>query len=130
MSDYYDREGKSIDLHEWSRLHSDIEYKRVLSTVVGDKQVSTVWLGLNHNWGDGPPEIFETMVFPKDSLDEEFCERYATEAEAVAGHHRVVAHVYGTFPSDDEAQAAARRTARIAAELQESVDNVEENEGN
>lgn len=47
--------------------------------------VSTVFLGLDHNFfGSGPPVLFETMIFggPHD----EFCDRYRTVAEAREGH--------------------------------------------
>ena len=54
--------------------------------------VSTVWLGLNHQYGDGPPLIFETMVFGGDG-DSRECERYSTEAEALAGHKAMVARL-------------------------------------
>jgi len=50
--------------------------------------VSTVWLGLDHSFGgDGPPLIFETMIFDRrgESIS---CDRYATEVEALAGHRR------------------------------------------
>lgn len=50
-----------------------------------------VFLGLDHSFDDGPPLIFETMVFPSESdyadLD---CERYSTPAQAVAGHAAMV----------------------------------------
>ena len=48
--------------------------------------VSTVWLGLDHQFGDGPVHIFETMVFPKGSYSEKDCERYSTREEAEEGH--------------------------------------------
>jgi predicted cobalt transporter CbtA len=50
--------------------------------------VSTVWIGIDHRFGDdGPPLIFETMVFNRaEGWGELDCERYSTEAEAVAGH--------------------------------------------
>lgn len=53
--------------------------------------VSTVFLGLDHSWGDGEPQIFETMVFG-GALDQEQ-ERYSTWAEAEAGHAAMVARV-------------------------------------
>lgn len=31
--------------------------------VAGGRTVSTVFLGLDHGWGEGPPLVFETMVF-------------------------------------------------------------------
>ena len=107
---YYDRQGKPLtDTMEWGRLHSDYEYKRVAETTIGRLWVSTVWLGLDHSFGDGPPLIFETMVFVAgeggDDLD---CRRYSTEAEALAGHEDVLAEIregrftgYGDEPIDN-----------------------------
>ena len=52
--------------------------------------VSTVFLGLDHNYSDeGDPQIFETMVFDSNG-DEIQCERYATWDQAEAGHKRIV----------------------------------------
>jgi hypothetical protein len=61
-------------------------------------EISTVWLGIDHSFGDGgPPLIFETMIFGRDSDtgktrygDERYQMRYATEAGAVAGHAEAV----------------------------------------
>jgi hypothetical protein len=56
--------------------------------------VSTVFLGLDHRHvGDGPPLLFETMVFggPHDQAQL----RYATWDEAIAGHARMVRRVMG-----------------------------------
>jgi hypothetical protein len=48
-------------------------------------RISTVFLGIDHNLeGDGPPLLFETMVFG-GKLDQEQ-DRYATYDEALAGH--------------------------------------------
>lgn len=54
--------------------------------------ISTVFLGIDHNWwDDGPPLLWETMVFggPFDLTGR----RYATRAEALIGHAEVVAQV-------------------------------------
>lgn len=59
-------------------------------------EVSTVWLGLNHNYGSGRPLIFETMVFGGE-LDNEM-DRYSTLDEAIAGHQRMVERVQVTMP--------------------------------
>lgn len=53
--------------------------------------VSTVFLGINHNWEAGPPILFETMVFG-GALDDTIW-RYSTRKEALAGHDAVVALV-------------------------------------
>ena len=39
------------------------ESRRIDLTIVGDFKISTVFLGLNHQLGDGPPILFETMIF-------------------------------------------------------------------
>lgn len=88
MSDYYDRDGRPLTLHEWAAGFEDPEYKRVDEDDVGGVRVSTVWLGLDHGHGAGRPLIFETMVF--GGVGDGDVWRYATEAEALAGHVRVV----------------------------------------
>jgi hypothetical protein len=54
-------------------------------------QVSTVYLGLNHQHRDGPILIWETMIFSEDpELDQQWMWRYSTRAAAMAGHQQVV----------------------------------------
>jgi hypothetical protein len=61
--------------------------------------VSTVFLVIDHQYGDGPPLLFETMVFPDpESGVESFCERYATWIEAEAGHAAVLAQLHASPP--------------------------------
>lgn len=69
---------------------TDMDYKVVAQeTLDTGYWVSTVWLGLDHNFlRGGPPLIFETMVFMdrgecRETVD---CERYSTEDEARHGH--------------------------------------------
>lgn len=105
MSECYDREGQPISHDQWGRLRQDDpEYFRVAVSDVAPPSVhvSTVWLGLNHQYGAGPPLIFETMIF--GGQHDQWCMRYSTEAEAKEGHARVVAAIEkGTDP--DEALA-------------------------
>jgi hypothetical protein len=91
MIDYYDRQGNPITQDRYIKLFEDMAYKRVAETMVGPYWVSTVWIGLDHGFGNGEPLIFETMVFHKDKgwLDEDM-DRYSTEAEALEGHERMV----------------------------------------
>lgn len=79
----------SID--EWARWFETSDTDRVVEqTHIGDVKVSTVFLGIDHRFlGEGPPILFETMVFG-GPLDQEQ-ERYATRDEAVSGHARWVA---------------------------------------
>lgn len=84
---YYNKQGKQITLNEWGSLH-ETEYKIIEQTTLPNgKWVSTVWLGIDHNFGEGDPEIFETMVFPLNGdSDEDDCDRYSTLEQAIAGH--------------------------------------------
>lgn len=86
---YYDRDGSPITLTQWSKLRTRAN-TRLLEDTVGKHWVSTVWLGLDHGYGKGPPLIFETMVFPSGEWVEVYCDRYSTIGEARAGHERVV----------------------------------------
>lgn len=57
--------------------------------------VSTIYLGLDHSFGFGPPLIFETMVFPKGHRhghrwDDLFMDRYPSLEQARLGHQRIV----------------------------------------
>ena len=78
-----------VDLVTWAKWYEDAD-RRVAHTKVPElnANVSTVFLGLNHQWGDGPPLLFETMIFGSD-LDG-YQERYSTWDEAVKGHDQAV----------------------------------------
>lgn len=88
MAEYYDRQGNPMSMVAWTFATRG----RVAETTLPNgRWVSTIWLGINHQYGDGPPLIFETMVFPsKDNMGELECDRYSTEAEALAGHAKLV----------------------------------------
>lgn len=104
MSNWYDKEGNPLltddalgGSSEWERkmdeiekLLSDKNYKIIKQEWTPDKKywVSTVWLGLDYNYGEGPPLIFETMVF-KDGEEREL-ERYSTQEEALRGHKKLL----------------------------------------
>jgi len=91
MSDYFDKNGNPMTLMEWSDKFSDLDYKVVAKDSNDKWAVSTVWLGINHNFaGAGPPLIFESMVFPLDSFEDQDCRRYSTLDDALAGHAELV----------------------------------------
>jgi len=79
-----------VDLITWGRFFEDIDARRVARTEVAEGvEVSTVFLGIDHSWGSGPPLLFETMVFRAGDGGD--CWRYTTHAQALAGHDQVVA---------------------------------------
>ena len=55
-------------------------------------EISTVYLGLDHNFEiDGPPLIYETMVFGGTLSGEQ--KRYPNRHAALAGHDQLAAEV-------------------------------------
>jgi hypothetical protein len=105
--DVYSRNGKKLSKEGYFHLRKDPGYKIVRKAEVGrggKVEVSTVWLGMNHAYGsDVAPLIFETMVF--GGKYDQYCDRYSTEAEAIAGHARWVRKVRRAFaPVKDTTQ--------------------------
>lgn len=108
MELWLDKHGNAIDAATANELLGNFEYKCVGRTKVTsasdaavDFLISTVWLGLNHQYGDGPPLLFETMVFAEaGGWADQYVERYGTLAEAEAGHAETVALVAATVPDE------------------------------
>jgi hypothetical protein len=99
------KDGTAIqDVLELEHLLVDMSYRRIAEITLEHRGrklwISTIWLGINHNFNpQGPPLIFETMIFWEDVKTPEtailgedlYQERYATEDEAKAGHERALA---------------------------------------
>jgi hypothetical protein len=103
VTEYYDIDGNPLTTLDWVVLLESrdmTEYGVIGNTYIGDVRVSTIWLGLNHNFGDGPPLIFETMIFGLPDEDEvgEYQWRYSTKEAALAGHDQAVALVKHNHP--------------------------------
>ena len=79
------------DLIAWAEWFETAD-RDIAKTTIGDVLVSTVFLGLDHSFGEpGPPILFETMVFGGE-LDQRM-ERYSSLEDAMLGHERWVARV-------------------------------------
>lgn len=83
----------AVDRDTYSKYMRDTS-NRVALDLIGDIMVSTVFLGLNHQFGAGPPLLFETIIFggPKNGYQR----RYSTWKEAEAGHAEAVGMVRAT----------------------------------
>jgi hypothetical protein len=99
MNDKYilDASGKPVpepDLLAWGKWFQDNGQQRIVKKdKIGDSTVSTVFLGLDHNFApDGPPLIWETMVFEGPMAHEmDRCSGNREQAEAM--HARMVGRV-------------------------------------
>lgn len=82
MTVYYrDKEGKPLKVLEWSDLFEDMTYRIIAAEMIGNIQVSTVWLGLVDMCGN----YFETAVFDENRKILEMV-RYSSLEEAKLGH--------------------------------------------
>jgi hypothetical protein len=91
---YIGPDGRELTLDEWSELYGrrkdnmapESWWRR--ETVIDDEvRVSTVWLGLNHRWGPGPPLYWETMIFGGDHDEDQW--RYSSREAALDDHERI-----------------------------------------
>lgn len=95
-----------VDLLTWAAWFENFENRRVAYYEREGYWVSTVFLGIDHNWGKGPPLLFETMVFSDVreqrkwpgsertflAIEElgDLMNRYSTKDDALIGHQRFV----------------------------------------
>ena len=80
------------DLLKWAAWFEKFPNRVVAKTWVGSSEVSTVFLAFDHNFhGEGPPVLFETMIFHGARDGDQ--RRYCTYAEAQAGHAEWVAEL-------------------------------------
>lgn len=75
------------DLTEWGVWFQSAD-RHVARTEIGPMIVSTVFLGLDHRIGPGPPLLFETMIF--DDGDDGYQARCETWVEAERHHAEAV----------------------------------------
>ncbi len=91
-----DAEGKAVpcaDLLTWARWMERRDNIVIKQTTVGRLEVSTVFLGLDHNhMRHGPPVLWETMVFADGEAHEAagFSQRYPSRVAASLGHWAIV----------------------------------------
>jgi len=100
MLKHYILEGKTpvlVSKTEWARAF-EIGNRHVDETYIGDLHVSTVFLGLDHQFGDGPPLLFETMIF--GGPEDQYQTRCSTWEEAEQMHERAITIAYRATRKD------------------------------
>lgn len=85
---------------EWAHWFEGSDRHVAFTRIEKAITVSTVFLGLNHQYGEGPPILFETMVFGGVYDGDQM--RYSTYLEAELGHATTVSIVRGALnpPTD------------------------------
>jgi hypothetical protein len=95
------------ELLEWADWFENAD-RKIKQEWIGDKWVSTVFLGLDFNYNepeipseDYQPIVFETMIKHKEEGWLDYQERYSTYEEALAGHKRAVEWVKNGCKEDE-----------------------------
>lgn len=102
MTDKYILDGKTPvpvnNLAKWGEWFETAN-RAVAKTTIGDLEISTVFLGLDHNFNppglghDNTPILFETMVFGSNGEVGNYTQRYSTWEQAETGHNTLVARL-------------------------------------
>ncbi len=103
---YYRRDGTPYTglnaLQDFGRDFVNMELRRVgFDSLSNGLEISTVWMGLDHNFGGGRPLIFETMVFANGRGSDFNMARYSTLEEARLGHKMFVKK-YSVYKTADD----------------------------
>lgn len=118
------------NLDAWSRWMATAD-RHVRHTTLGALWVSTVFLGIDHNFfDDGPPILFETMVFG-DGIDS-YQTRCATWEEAELNHAEAVEMATARMRAVEELLPAVRQLwpdVRIETRPAGPGDNGEQKDG-
>jgi len=69
------RQPVEVDMMTWAQWFSQND-RLVAEDFTGFYRLSSVFLGIDHQWGKGPPMLFETMVFLRESEIKKIFGRY------------------------------------------------------
>jgi hypothetical protein len=87
-----DKEPVETDLITWAKWFEDVTNRRVGTDYMPSASVSTVFLGIDHSFGEEEgPLLFETLVSYKNGDEEMY--RCKTWAEAELQHKRALIRV-------------------------------------
>jgi hypothetical protein len=95
-------EPDTVKWGQWFEEATKTGGMRLAEDTAGPYWVSTVFIGLDHGFGRGPPVLWETIIFGMEEEEIQFLGkrdryrktvdmfRYTSKAEALAGHARAV----------------------------------------
>lgn len=97
MIEYFDQDGRPLDLISWAKMLGDDEYRVLATDEVGKYTIKTVWNGFDGSQPENEPhEIFTTGVFlTEDSKNPDGFElieehAYVSKPKALKGHADLV----------------------------------------
>jgi hypothetical protein len=78
----------AMDIVTWGRWMQEADRHVAHDNLPDGVRVSTVFLGLDHSFGEGAPVLWETMVF--GGKHDQYQERYRSREDAIAGHKKAL----------------------------------------
>jgi len=82
------------NLYEWARWFEEANTRVDYTEITSQCKVSTVFIGIDHRYfGDGPPLVFETMIFGGPDDIDLYQWRYGSWDDAATGHKAAVRKV-------------------------------------
>jgi len=106
---------------EFAKAMQDDANRIVTQATVGELQISTVFTGINSNWSEGDPILFETVVFGlPDDLQPQWS--FSTLDEAMEIHNLLVATLteHGAEPLINEIRQKSGLASEPAIDPQQS----------
>lgn len=91
MNNYIEIDGKVLivdDFAEWMNVFYASDHHVMKTNLPDGVHISTIFLGVDHQYGEGPPILYETMVF--GGQHDEYTDRYHTREEAISGHENIL----------------------------------------
>ena len=90
---------KVADVLTWGRFYENGAMCNVGDEYIAGARISTKFIGIDHQFGDGPPLLFETMIF--GGAEDQWQERCSTWEQAEAMHAQAV-KLAGLEPSEPQ----------------------------
>ena len=86
---------KEVSLIEWAEWFETSKDRFIKQTTIDGQQVSTVFLGIDHNFSihSGTPILFETMIFDGKGKYKDYQDRYSTYNEALEAHNKLIREI-------------------------------------
>ncbi len=115
------------DVIEWSKWFERANEDRIIAQTnihapgnLKEREafVSTVFLGINHNFTGGPPVLFETLIEFANDNSGDIADRYKTVEDAKIGHEIYVAVVRKVLESATEPCTLERVNELVLEESQ------------
>jgi hypothetical protein len=104
------------DLIKWAKWFENHGDRRVAETTVGEVWISTVFLGIDHNFsGEGPPILWETMTFRGDR----------TKKKTVTIMGKKLTTADGKWEQQDRCSGSREQAEAMHASMVERVQAVE-----